>query len=138
MNLRKTFITAYDFHRNQPLFTDNIRYQGFPLCPISFPYRDLGVNAALDAVGLKAGETESVHIKGSEAQGAVRDPWSKAGSGEELAATFPARTGNAHDGGGQLGGQVCLLGRARALVRQRTGRSSQGLAPGGAGTPPPL
>jgi hypothetical protein len=49
VNLRKTFITAYDFHRHQPLFTDNIRYQGFPLCHLpareSFPY--LGVSAAL-------------------------------------------------------------------------------------------
>jgi hypothetical protein len=49
VNLRKTFITAYDFHRHQPLSTDNIRYQGFPLCHLpareSFPY--LGVSAAL-------------------------------------------------------------------------------------------
>jgi hypothetical protein len=49
VNLRKTFIIAYDFHHFQPLSTDNIRYQGFPLCHLpareSFPY--LGVSAAL-------------------------------------------------------------------------------------------
>ena len=49
VNLRKTFVTAYDFRHNQPLPTDNIRYQGAPLRHLpareSFPY--LGVRAAL-------------------------------------------------------------------------------------------
>jgi hypothetical protein len=49
VNLREIFITAYDFYRHQPLSTDNIRYQGFPLCHLpareSFPC--LGVSAAL-------------------------------------------------------------------------------------------
>jgi hypothetical protein len=74
-------------------------------------WHKLPISGSQRCVGRKAGEAEPVR-QGSEAQGAVRDPWSKAGSGEELTATFPARTGNAYDGGGQ----VCLLGRACALV----------------------
>jgi hypothetical protein len=91
VNLRKTFITAYDVHHHQPLSTDNIRYQGFLLCHLpareSFPYLGPGSQRC---VGRKAGEAESVRQE-SEAQGEVRDPWSKAGSCEELDATFPAR-----------------------------------------------